>query len=464
MPRVDLHHLLEKLRDAYDGSLEEAILTELTAAALDSGATRISVVTHAPARTLTIADDGRGMTRRDLTRQHRLAAGHGTRGRGIGSSGAGIRLGLLVADDVVTETRRSALHAATTIRLATRYRAPWEWIPPPGLTGARGTAVRLRLANPLSPLLDTGYIEEALRKHFAPLLEPECLDLLRRRYPDGIGLEVNGEPLTASGGTVRDRATIPIRLGRRRLPSAVLIMQRHHHPLPEDQQGIAISTLGRVVRRGWDWIGLSPASAWRVTGLVEAPELAAGLTPTGDDFVRTGPRAAGYTAHRKAIRDAVSRQLAAWGDAPDEEARPKTQRLDEDVARALESLAGEFPALRALLDPQAGDAATPLFADAGPGSEDDPPGPMRCGLTMQFESRPEAAAVGRLVDGSIRINEAHPAYVRAAASRAIPYHTALAAALAVAPHAVDPGGEAAFLTRFLEYWGQAPPRAARERK
>ena len=89
---------------------------------------------------------------------------------------------------------------------------------------------------------------------------------------------------------------------------------------------------------------------------------------------------------------------------------------------------------------------------------------MRCGLTMQFESRPEAAAVGRLVDGSIRINEAHPAYVRAAASRAIPYHTALASALAVAPHAVDPGGEAVFLTRFLESWGQASPRAARERK
>lgn len=464
MPRVDLHHLLEKLRDAYDGSLEEAILIELTAAALDAGAARISVVAHAPARTLTIADDGRGMTRRELARQHRLAAGHGTRGRGIGYSGAGTRLGLLVADDVLTETRRGALHAATTIRLATRYRAPWEWVPPPGLTGARGTAVRLRLSNPLSPLLDAGYLEEALRTHFASLLEPDCLNLLRRRYPDGIRLEVNGEPLAASRGTVRDRVTIPIRLGRRRLPSAILIMQRHHHPLPEDQQGIAISTLGRVVRRGWDWIGLSPASAWRVTGLVEAPELSAGLTPTGDDFVRTGPRGAGYTAHRKAIRDEVSRQLAAWGDAPDEEARPRTQRLDEDVARVVETLAGEFPSLRALLDPQPGDAATPLFADARADREEGDAGPMRCGLTMQFESRPEAAAVGRLVDSSIRINEAHPAYLRAAASRAIAYHTAMAAALALAPHATDPGGEAAFITRFLEHWGQAPSRAARERK
>ena len=39
--RVDLQHLLEDLRDAYTGSLEETILTEVVADALDSGATRI---------------------------------------------------------------------------------------------------------------------------------------------------------------------------------------------------------------------------------------------------------------------------------------------------------------------------------------------------------------------------------------------------------------------------------------
>ena len=36
--RVDLQHLLEDLRDAYTGSLEETILTEIAANALDSGA------------------------------------------------------------------------------------------------------------------------------------------------------------------------------------------------------------------------------------------------------------------------------------------------------------------------------------------------------------------------------------------------------------------------------------------
>lgn len=37
--RVDLHHLLEDLRDAYSGSLEETIVPEIVANSLDSGTT-----------------------------------------------------------------------------------------------------------------------------------------------------------------------------------------------------------------------------------------------------------------------------------------------------------------------------------------------------------------------------------------------------------------------------------------
>jgi hypothetical protein len=60
--------------------------------------------------------------------------------------------------DVVTETGRGAAHVATRWYLASRHRAPWKWIPPPGLTASRGTAVRWTLSNHLSPLLDAGYL------------------------------------------------------------------------------------------------------------------------------------------------------------------------------------------------------------------------------------------------------------------------------------------------------------------
>ena len=103
--RVDLQHLLEDLRDAYSGALEETILTEVVANALDSGAAHIRIVTNAAEATLTVADDGRGMQRRELARYHDVAASTKSRGEGIGFAGVGIKLGLLVSREVVTETQ-----------------------------------------------------------------------------------------------------------------------------------------------------------------------------------------------------------------------------------------------------------------------------------------------------------------------------------------------------------------------
>src|SRR6195256_6151448 len=194
--RVDLQHLLEDLRDAYTGPLEETILTEIVANALDSGATRIRLLTSPSDVTLTIVDDGSGMQRRELARYHDIAASTKSRGEGIGFAGVGIKLGLLVSREVVTETRRGATHVSTRWHLASRHRAPWKWIPPPGLTVSRGTAVRLTLTNQLSPLLDAGYLEETLRRHFEPLLDPAFDDLLRRHYRLGIAFEVDGRELT----------------------------------------------------------------------------------------------------------------------------------------------------------------------------------------------------------------------------------------------------------------------------
>src|SRR5438093_12380104 len=108
--RVDLLHLLEDLRDAYTGSLEETILTEVVANALDSEATRIRLLTNAADATVTIIDDGRGMQRRELARYHDIAASTKRRGEGIGFAGVGIKLGLLASREVMTETRRGATH------------------------------------------------------------------------------------------------------------------------------------------------------------------------------------------------------------------------------------------------------------------------------------------------------------------------------------------------------------------
>ena len=89
----------------------------------------------------------------------------------------------------------------------------------------------------------------------------------------------------------------------------------------------------------------------------------------------------------------------------------------------------------------------------------------RYGLTIQFESRPGDPEPARLVESTVWVNEDHPAYHRATASRSEGYHIAVATALTLAPLAVEPAKEHAFLTAFLSAWGTAfQRRQARRRR
>jgi histidine kinase/DNA gyrase B/HSP90-like ATPase len=514
--RVDLLHLLEDLRDAYPGSTEETVLTEIVANALDSGADTITLATDAAAPALTIIDDGHGMKRRELARYHDIASSTKTRGAGIGFAGVGIKLALLVCAEVLTETRRGAHHIASAWRLASRQKALWRWIPPPGFAGDRGTAVRLAPSNALSPLLDPGFIEVALRRHFAPLFDPALVEILSGHYPRGAHFVLNGQALDPSGWRAVETAPIAIRLGRKRKPTGVGYLVREAAPLREDQRGVAISTFGKVIKRGWDWLAMAPSLPDRVGGVIEVPALAECLTLNKADFIRSGARGATYLAYRKAIQEAVAEQLAAWGDAPAsaERARRRAARpVERDLESVLADLADDFPLLATLVEQRTGGQrhlaatrgphASPLVVaepQAGPGDGapastphprdngtpnttqeemrtspaaqaivPDPRGlgdghlvtgggkrrPIRYGLGIQFEARPDDPELAQLVESTVWINEAHPAYGRALASRSEGYHVALAVALALAPLAVEPAKEHGFITTFLARWGGA---------
>jgi hypothetical protein len=299
------------------------------------------------------------MTRNGLARFHDLATTSKRRGRGIGFAGVGIKLALLACDEALTESRRGKSHVATSWHLAARHRAPWKWVPPPGLVAERGTAVRLRLTNLLSELLDPGYVEATLLRHFEPLFDPFFSSVLSEFYPDGIRFEVNGRaivPADTAGAKSGERSPVSVKVGRKRRPTAVGWLSRSLDPLPEDLQGIAVSTLGKVIKRGWDWVGVTPAAPSHVNGLIEAPPLAESLTLNKADFIRTGQRGATYLAYRKAIQEAVSEQLAHWGDIRDAgaERRRKTRPIERDMEAVLVDLSDDFPLLATLVERRSG--------------------------------------------------------------------------------------------------------------
>jgi len=313
-----------------------------------------------------------------------------------------------------------------------------------------------------------------------------------------------------------------VRLGRRRKPAGVGYLLRELAPLPEDDRGLAISTYGKVIKRGWDWLGLAPSTPDQVRGIIEVPALAECLTLSKADFIRSGSRGALYLAYRKAMQEAVAHQLAAWGDAPaaDERARRRAARpVERDLESVLADLADDFPLLATLVEQRAGGqrrlAASGrsrngepvpfgIAADAGDVADHtaeegepqdeaaaaprtdtaEPPPlsngtamgaghvsvggrtrrPMRYGLGIHFEARPDDPELGRLVESTVWINEAHPAYRRAVASRAEGYHVALAVAMALAPLAVEPAKEHGFITMFLARWGDAIQRRKLRRR
>ncbi len=89
------------------------------------------------------------------------------------------------------------------------------------------------------------------------------------------------------------------------------------------------------------------------------------------------------------------------------------------------------------------------------------PRPAHYGLSIRFEQAPDDPELGYLVESTVVVNEAHPAYRRAAASRSEGYHIALAVALALSRLAVEPAKEHEFVTTFLARWGGALERPAR---
>lgn len=509
--RVDLLHLLEDLRDAYPGMLEETILTEIVANSLDSGASRIVIEAHPSEGTLMVLDNGSGMQRKDLARYHDIASSTKRRGQGIGFAGVGIKLGLLVCEEVLTETKRGQTHVSTSWHLSSRHRAPWKWVVPIGMVQQQGTAVRLKLQNVLSPLLDTGFLGAAITRHFQPLLDSTFSTILNGHYPQGVVFAIDGVELTPQKFEAPVTAPLEIRMLRKRKPSAVGYLVRTEHPLSEDLQGLAISTFGKVIKAGWDWLGLTPQTRERISGLIEVPDLAACLTLNKGDFIRVGTRGATYLAYRKAIQEAVQRQLADWGviDGPVEETPPRQIRpLERDIERVLEDLSNLFPLLGSLVEHRKGgqrrlpmgtpgsyeemravitpgndapvvdEDATLVIqdSDGGPSTESNreprepeedhsvvsdfllpgrgsPRRAARFGLGIQFEDREHDQEIGRLVESTVWVNRAHPAYQRAVATRSVGYHIALAVGLALAPLAVEPAQEHAFLTAFLSCWG-----------
>lgn len=513
--RINLKHLLEDLRDAYAAPLEEVIVTECIANALDSGGTCIRLEAHPDERMFRCVDNGEGMNRAVLRNYHNIASSTKERGAGIGFAGVGAKLSLLVAQKVVTESRgKHGVQGAAEWFLLNAYRAPWKFVPFSGtIEQGKGTAVTIWLKSHTSPLIDATFLERTVQRHFYPFLSYDAGlgKVLKGVYTKPIQIIVNGRLVRVD--TPGDIRSFFVHLGKNRKPIGAGFIERanldenfwsrlfgREATRPADS-GLRISTYGKVIRGGWEWLGVEMKHPELLSGVVEVPMLSEILTTNKSDFLSTPYALKKYYEVRKAIQRAVVPVLRELGELEEQKNIRKTpaafKPLTQDIEGALSLMVGIFPELEALVGehwrrrkaleasgkkkqerkertPSVGsvEEASPSGSDAVPQErtnlKTDPDGNLAKrerspGLQIAFEpfEGVESNRLAKLVEERVIVNSAHPSWTRAQTLAQEPYHVLLAVALTLAEEMQPQGGVPAFVSEFLKAWSEASERSGR---
>jgi len=512
--RVNLKHLLEDIRDSYSTPIEEVIITELVANALDSRAMRISFFTDNEQGILRCVDNGRGMRRRDLKEYHNIAATTKERGHGIGFAGIGAKLSLLVASRVTTEThgpRKS--QSATEWHLEGPTRAPWNYIKSSGyIESPRGTAITLFLIHKDSSLSDASFIQNTIQHHFFPLLDTLLKDrILRYIYPKGVEFFVNDKKIDEFHPPVPNFA-FQVKLGKasRRPVGFGYIMHQDNLPnfIPHFR-GIMVSTYGKTIRQGWEWIGLFPKSHEKLYGVVEVPGLAEILTTNKSDFLQDAGSLKKYYRYRKAIQEAVMAVLRSLGEErlSGDESLTITRPFVRTIESALDHVVHDFPELEGFFGVRrqkgAGsvvrvshedesDYLTGVSASGEPKEgqsvlKQESPDRLQSenkeikegsgkkegvkksyGVKISFEefAHDEGCPLGRMVEDAIFINTLHPFWQKAKKEGGEEYYTIFAVSWVLAGFLEEGHSPRDFMNRLLYAWAKqgAPPTLFSEKK
>jgi hypothetical protein len=502
--RVDLKHLLEDIRDSYPISTEEAILSELIANSLDSGCSTIDITVEPEQHRLTFVDNGVGMTPKQFEQYHDIASTTKVRGRGIGFAGVGAKLALLVCREVLTEAKRPRRCQASRWWLESSYRAPWEELASLGIvSGEKGTGVRLNLRAGAAPMLvSADAVDETIRRYFHPLLDDEFAKVLGHIYPAGVQVSINGERVKVPKIEKKAAQYFVVRRGRHGKLMGIGFMAKTARALPEAQRGLAISTFGKVIKRGWDWLGITPRNPAVITGIVEVPELVHCLTTNKCDFMRDPNSLKKYYKYRKAIQDVVASVLEDLGERREPEAKPDRtiQRLQREIDSVVAEILPDFPELAPLFGKRRGLAEPGLASDQndivaghvegsevraseegekGEGQriepainamlEDSPLGHIgadeqlarphevrrrRPGLMIGFDDETGGGDMAWLRGSTLYVNALHPAYRRVRDTVNVNLYITFVVATTLAAHLEAERPPLELMQRFMAAWGE----------
>jgi len=345
------------------------------------------------------------------------------------------------------------------------------------------------------------FVENTIKTRFYPLFDGEMMNkVLGEEYKNGVTVYVNNRKVTAPTLCVHNEIQ-PFPIQDKKRPVGIGFLCKSQEDLPEEHRGLAISTLGKVIKQGWDWIGIYPRNPSRLMGIVEVPAMAGILNTQKEDF----QKCAKYYEFRKAIEKAVLERLSQMGEIPTSRDTPERipKWLEKEIERVLGELLPEFPELQALLErrgrgeqvsgviphdqaPPVGtvvegvEVMTGTTGGAGEGggvpitkgessgeriepSTDEPTesGYERSGrkrlpaLEIQFADDPSREELGWLLGSVLFINQGHPAYRKISGNtQAEQCHQLFTVAWVLSHHIESSKAPQEFINRFLLGWGK----------
>jgi len=336
---IDYSHFLDDIRDMYPFSIDEAILVELVANSLDAKTGLIDIRVDPDQSTFELTDTGNGMDRKGFEAYHNFSTSFKRKGDGIGFAGLGAKLALKIADRIVSETRSKNFWGASEWKFQRKGKTAhpvWYDMDERTLVHS-GTRVKVYLKSKAHSLLKPGEVHRIMLSHYLPLLTLsdfyESLRLYRR-----LTILINGEVVNPPATAPEKSKQLMLYSGKSRRPFALARFELFSMPLPETEQGIAISTFGKIIRR--DFLRQYFKEMGRITGVIEVPELVECLTTSKCDFRKEGSAGRRYYRFSKVAQREFRRWLEELQivEQTDAVADKDVKRLERVVTRIVSGM------------------------------------------------------------------------------------------------------------------------------